>query len=81
MPPSNRSFSKPCRDKRETGRTTQIGARYGCFLPDLTGLARDLSAADLPLHYIRSERRADNLPGASPGLQKPSATNFRPSVA
>src|SRR6516225_6271556 len=22
--------------------TTQVGARYGCFLPDLTGLARDL---------------------------------------
>ena len=34
------------------GRTTQIGARYGCFLPDLTGLARDLSAAGLPSHYI-----------------------------
>src|SRR6516164_7697536 len=39
-------------EMRETGRTTQIVTRYGCFLPDLTGLARDLSAADLPCHYI-----------------------------
>ena len=34
--------------RRETGRTTQAETRYGCFLPDLTGLARGLSAADLP---------------------------------
>jgi len=34
--------------QRETERTTQAGTRYGCFLPDLTGLARDLSAASLP---------------------------------
>ena len=39
----------------ETEQTTQAGTRYGCFLPDLTGLARDLSAADLPLHYIRCQ--------------------------
>src|SRR5437764_14132094 len=38
----------------ETEQTTQAGTRYGCFLPDLTGLARGLSAADLPPHYIRS---------------------------
>src|ERR1700722_2432228 len=37
----------------ETERTTQAETRYGCFLPDLTGLARSLSAADLPPHYIR----------------------------
>ena len=55
MRPPNCSFSKPCQT-RETGRTTQIGARYGCFLPDLTGLARDLSAAGLPLHYISCRR-------------------------
>src|SRR5438105_12350775 len=42
--------------QRETGRTTQVGARYGCFLPDLTGLARDLSAAGLPWHYISCPR-------------------------
>src|SRR5437667_383262 len=41
----------------ETERTTQAGTRYGCFLPDLTGLARGLSAADLPLHYIRAPQR------------------------
>ena len=41
----------------EAGRTTQAETRYGCFLPDLTGLARDLSAANLPLHYIRFDRR------------------------
>ena len=42
---------------RETGRTTQVGTRYGCFLPDLTGLARDLSAAGLPPHYISCRHR------------------------
>jgi len=41
----------------ETERTTQAGTRYGCFLPDLTGLARSLSAADLPPHYIRAPER------------------------
>jgi len=41
----------------ETERTTQAGTRYGCFLPDLTGLARGLSAADLPPHYIRAPCR------------------------
>src|SRR5579862_8854164 len=40
----------------ETERTTQAETRYGCFLPDLTGLARGLSAADLPPHYIRCRR-------------------------
>ena len=48
--------------------TTQIETRYGCFLPDLTGLARDLSAADLPPHYIRSDPRrgkADRLESGS----------------
>jgi hypothetical protein len=28
--------------------TTQAETRYGCFLPDLTGLARGLSTASLP---------------------------------
>ena len=37
--------------------TTQAGTRYGCFLPDLTGLARGLPAADLPPHYIISRHR------------------------
>src|SRR5437660_673996 len=41
----------------ETERTTQARTRYGCFLPDLTGLARGLSAADLPPHYIRAPQR------------------------
>jgi len=27
---------------------TQAKTRYGCFLPDLTGLARSLSGASLP---------------------------------
>ena len=31
---------------------TRTGTRYGCFLPDLTGLARDPSAANLPPPYI-----------------------------
>jgi len=34
-------------------RATQAETRYGCFLPDLTGLARRLSA-DLPRPYIVS---------------------------
>jgi hypothetical protein len=28
---------------------TRAETRYGCFLPDLTGLARDTSTANLPL--------------------------------
>ena len=31
---------------------TRTEARYGCFLPDLTGLARGPSAASLPAPYI-----------------------------
>jgi len=46
----------------ETERTTQAGTRYGCFLPDLTGLARGLSAADLPPHYIRAPYRRGKFP-------------------
>ena len=34
--------------KRETEATTRAETRYGCFLPDLTGLARDPSAVSLP---------------------------------
>src|SRR5438105_2919918 len=30
-------------------------ARYGCFLPDLTGLASVPSVANLPPYYIRTE--------------------------
>jgi len=41
----------------ETGHATQAATRYGCFLPDLTGLARGLSAADLPPHYISPHPR------------------------
>jgi NAD+ diphosphatase len=32
---------------------TRTGTRYGCFLPDLAGLARSSSAANLPPDYIR----------------------------
>src|SRR4051812_26817114 len=40
--------------RREVGgwTTTRAETRYGCFLPDLTGLARSPSTANLPLHYI-----------------------------
>jgi hypothetical protein len=48
----------------ETEQTTQAKTRYGCFLPDLTGLARDLSAADLPPHYIRCRRARGKFPEA-----------------
>ncbi len=37
----------------EAGTTTRIETRYGCFLSDLTGLARDPSTANLPPHHIR----------------------------
>ena len=37
--------------------TTRTGTRYGCFLPDLTGLARGPSAANLPPDYIRIPAR------------------------
>ncbi len=33
----------------ETDRTTRTETRYGCFLPDLTGLARSPSAVSLPI--------------------------------
>jgi hypothetical protein len=41
--------------------TTQIETRYGCFLPDLTGLARDLPAASLPrpLYQVHMASRQD----------------------
>src|SRR5579864_9007655 len=45
--------------------TTQIETRYGCFLPDLTGLARDLPAASLPksLYQVRiGPRQGRSLP-------------------
>jgi hypothetical protein len=31
---------------------TRTETRYGCFLSDLTGLARSPSIANLPLHHI-----------------------------
>src|SRR5690242_15826273 len=40
----------------EAGPTTRAETRYGCFLPDLTGLARRPSIANLPgALYRRSE--------------------------
>ncbi len=52
--------------------TTQVETRYGCFLPDLTGLARDLPAANLPgaLYQDRAMTgqgpSAGRLPGGAP---------------
>ena len=53
-------------DKRwEAGQTTRAETHCGCFLPDLTGLARRPSAADLPgLHIMfrdgdKATRRID----------------------
>src|SRR5688572_15447635 len=40
--------------------TTRAETRYGCFLPDLTGLARRPSIANLPGHYIGDRRPAGN---------------------
>lgn len=54
--------------KRQDWTTTQIETRYGCFLPDLTGLARDLSAASLPAALYQqqpqeSQARTDRIIG------------------
>ena len=68
------------RARRETGRTTQAGTRYGCFLPDLTGLARDLSAASLPAHYIRSapaRRKENGASGAATAIPDKEACSSR----
>ena len=37
---------------------TQAETRYGCFLPDLTGLARDLSTASLPERLYQAKQRS-----------------------
>jgi|GEM_PF-2143768 len=42
---------------------TRTGTRYGCFLSDLAGLARDPSTANLPAHYIRFRRPKGNPQG------------------
>src|SRR5689334_23914737 len=47
MQPPRRPPSKWV-NRWEAGRTTRAETRCGCFLPDLTGLARCPSAADLP---------------------------------
>ena len=44
--------------------TTQAETRYGCFLPDLTGLARDLSIASLPAGTITVPVGRQKAPGA-----------------
>ena len=49
---------------------TQAETRYGCFLPDLTGLARDLPIAGLPSRQYRP----------APGPCKPLRAN-RPAAA
>src|SRR5690348_3583427 len=43
--------------------TTRAETRYGCFLPDLTGLARRPSIANLPGHYIDDRKRNSNPSG------------------
>ena len=58
---------------RDPGRT-----RYGCFLPDLTGLARDPSAADLPLPLWTTGRRMAS--GARAGLDAPAARRHVPRM-
>src|SRR3954467_5685627 len=50
----------------EAGQTTRAETRCGCFLPDLTGLARDPSAANLPTPIWRAPKR-----GAR-GIERPS---------
>jgi len=52
---------------------TQAGTRYGCFLPDLTGLARGLPIADLPPHYIRRRAQSSKHRLVTPDLLNQSA--------
>ena len=62
-------------------RATRIETRYGCFLPDLTGLARDPSATSLPRHYIRKpprDRKAGRArTGSSDGTPAPDHEDCR----
>ena len=48
----------------EAGQATRAETRYGCFLPDLTELARRPSAANLPRHYqpVRMRKQGVRLP-------------------
>ena len=55
--PAAGSSAGPGRKRWETEQRPRPCTRYGCFLPDLTGLARGLPAADLPPHYIISRHR------------------------
>ena len=48
-------------------------SRYGCFLPDLTGLASAPSAADLPDKYISTGARAPS----PASLRRGKMTSFR----
>src|SRR3954471_12859674 len=41
----------------EAGQTTRAETRCGCFLPGLTGLAREPSAANLPTPIWRAPKR------------------------
>src|SRR5512132_2361065 len=53
--------------ERETEATTRAETRYGCFLPDLTGLARGPSAVSLPKLY---RPRRPSKQGTSPGARR-----------
>ena len=55
----------------EAEQTTQAETRCGCFLPDLTGLARRLSAADLPAPHILHPPPGRKVAGAAGAWQGP----------
>ena len=62
----------------ETEQRPRPCTRYGCFLPDLTGLARGLPAADLPPHYIRCRPRRRKFRGCHrPGNRRPVIVSRR----
>ena len=60
--------------KRETEATTRAETRYGCFLPDLTGLARDPSAVSPEWNYISPR------PGEARDLIRPLMCVAEPSA-
>src|SRR5579863_1704438 len=70
----------PGRGKVGGWTTTQAETRYGCFLPDLTGLARDLSTASLPerLYQGARPRRQAHRPRAS-SKNLPRISSSKPS--
>ena len=64
VPMAALSIASGRREGEESWQTTRFSTRYGCFLPDLTGLASKPSAASSPGQYRPSGARAQGWPMA-----------------